>query len=139
MHKKFGRELRDGKLAFDFDANFQVESYLRHQGTSFVDRFDANSYLLMTKLLDYFDPAADYDNDLVAAYQRISGRNLVVSFSTDWRFTTARSREIVQAMVRAEVDVSFAEINTEFGHDSFLMPVSDYLGVFGAYMKGIST
>ena len=139
MHQKFGRELRDGKLAFDFHANFQVESYLRHQGTSFVDRFDANSYLLMTKLLDYFDPAADYDGDLVAAYQRISGRNLVVSFSTDWRFATARSREIVQAMVRAEADVSFVEINTEFGHDSFLMPIPDYLGVFGAYMKGIST
>jgi len=139
MRQKFGRELREGKLTFDFDVNFQVESYLHHQGTAFVDRFDANSYLLMTKLLDYFDPASEYGGDLVSAYKRIKARNLVISFSTDWRFNTARSREVVQAMVRAGVDVSFAEINTEFGHDSFLMPVPEYLKVFGAYMKGIST
>jgi homoserine O-acetyltransferase len=139
MRQKFGRELRENKLTFDFDVNFQVESYLHHQGTAFVDRFDANSYLLMTKLLDYFDPAADYDGNLVAAYQRIKARNLVMSFSTDWRFNTARSREVVQAMMRADVDVSFAEISTEFGHDSFLMPVPDYLRIFGAYMEGIQT
>jgi homoserine O-acetyltransferase len=139
MRQKFGRELREGELTFDFDVNFQVESYLRHQGTAFVDRFDANSYLLMTKLLDYFDPADDYDGDLVAAFKRIQARSLVVSFSTDWRFTTARSREVVRAMVRAGVDVSFTEINAEFGHDSFLMPVPDYMNVFGAYMTGIET
>ena len=139
MRQKFGRELREGKLTFDFDVNFQVESYLRHQGTAFVDRFDANSYLLMTKLLDYFDPAVDFGGDLVAAYKRIKARSLVLSFSTDWRFTTARSREVVQAMVRAGVDVSFAEISAEFGHDSFLMPVPDYMNVFGAYMTGIRT
>ena len=139
MRHKFGRELREGKLTFDFDVNFQVESYLRHQGTAFVDRFDANSYLLMTKLLDYFDPAADYGGDLVAAYKHIKARSLVLSFSTDWRFNTARAREVVQAMVRAGVDVSFAEISTTFGHDSFLMPVPDYLNVFGAYMQAVST
>ncbi len=139
MRQKFGRELREGKLTFDFDVNFQVESYLRHQGTAFVDRFDANSYLLMTKLLDYFDPAADYGGDLVAAYKHIKARSLVLSFSTDWRFNTARAREVVQAMVRAGVDVSFAEISTTFGHDSFLMPVPDYLNVFGAYMQAVST
>jgi homoserine O-acetyltransferase len=139
MGQKFGRELRDGRLTFDFDVNFQVESYLRHQGTSFVDRFDANSYLLMTKLLDYFDPAADFDADLVAAYRRIRARNLVLSFSSDWRFTTARAREVVQAMMDAGVDVSFAEVRTEFGHDSFLMPVDDYLRVLGAYMGSITT
>jgi homoserine O-acetyltransferase len=138
MSQKFGRELQEGKLAFDFDANFQVESYLRHQGTSFVNRFDANTYLLMTKLLDYFDPAADFGDNLVAAYKRISARSLVVSFSTDWRFTTARSREVVEAMVHAGADVSFAEIISDAGHDSFLMPIPDYLNVFGAYMKGIS-
>ncbi len=139
MRQKFGRELRDGRLTFDFDVNFQVESYLRHQGTSFVDRFDANSYLLMTKLLDYFDPAAEFDGDLVQAYRRIQARNVVISFSSDWRFNTARSLEVVHAMLRAGVDVSFAEIRTEFGHDSFLMPVPDYLRVFGAYMGSIET
>jgi homoserine O-acetyltransferase len=139
MREKFGRELRDGKLTFDFDVNFQVESYLRHQGTSFVDRFDANSYLLMTKLLDYFDPAADYGDDLVDAFRRIQASNLVLSFSTDWRFTTARSLEVVHALMRAGANVSFAEVTSEFGHDSFLMPVPDYIKVFSAYMGSIDT
>jgi homoserine O-acetyltransferase len=139
MRQKFGRELREGRLTFDFDINFQVESYLRHQGTAFVDRFDANSYLLMTKLLDYFDPAAEFGGDLVAALRRVQARSLVLSFSTDWRFTTARSLEVVHAMMKAGGDVSFAEIDAEFGHDSFLMPVPDYLRVFGAYMLGIPT
>lgn len=139
MRQKFGRDLREGKLTFDFDVNFQVESYLRHQGTSFVDRFDANTYLLMTKLLDYFDPAADFDQSLVAAYRRIKAKCLVVSFSTDWRFTTRRAREVVETMVRAQVDVSFAEIVSEFGHDSFLISIDDYVDVFGAYMHSIQT
>ena len=139
MRQKFGRELREGRLTFDFDINFQVESYLRHQGTAFVDRFDANSYLLMTKLLDYFDPAAEFGGDLVAALRRVQARSLVLSFSTDWRFTTERSLEVVHAMMKAGGEVSFAEINAAFGHDSFLMPVPDYLRVFGAYMLGIPT
>jgi homoserine O-acetyltransferase len=139
MRQKFGRELREGRLTFDFDVNFQVESYLRHQGTAFVDRFDANSYLLMTKLLDYFDPAAEFGGDLVAAFRRVQARSLVLSFSTDWRFTSARSLEVVHAMMKAGVEVSFAEIKAEFGHDSFLMPVHDYLRVFAAYMEGIPT
>ena len=139
MRLKFGRELREGRLTFDFDVNFQVESYLRHQGTSFVDRFDANSYLLMTKLLDYFDPAAPFDGSLVEAFRRIRAHSLVLSFSSDWRFTTARSREVVAALMEAKRDVSFAEVSTEFGHDSFLMPVPDYLRLFAAYMGSIST
>jgi len=139
MRQKFGRELREGRLTFDFDVNFQVESYLRHQGTSFVDRFDANSYLLMTKLLDYFDPAADYGGDLVEALRRVRAASLVLSFSSDWRFTTARSLEVVYALMRAGADVSFAEIRTEYGHDSFLMPIPDYLRLFGAYMESIET
>ena len=138
MRQKFGRDLREGKLTFDFDVNFQVESYLRHQGTAFVDRFDANSYLLMTKLLDYFDPASEFDGDLVAAYRRVQARCLVLSFSTDWRFTSARSLEVVHAMMKAGAEVSFAEIEAEYGHDSFLMPVPDYLNIFGAYMRAIA-
>ena len=85
------------------------------------------------------EQSADYGGDLVAAYKQIKARSLVLSFSTDWRFNTARAREVVQAMVRAGVDVSFAEISTTFGHDSFLMPVPDYLNVFGAYMQAVST
>ena len=139
MRLKFGRELREGRLTFDFDVNFQVESYLRHQGTSFVDRFDANSYLLMTKLLDYFDPAEPYGGSLVEAFRRIRAHSLVLAFSSDWRFTTARSREVVTALLEARRDVSFAEIGTEFGHDSFLMPVPGYLHVFRAYMQSITT
>ena len=139
MRQKFGRELRNDKFTYDFDVNFQVESYLRHQGTSFVDRFDANTYLLMTKLLDYYDPAADYGDDLVQACQQIQASALVVSFSSDWRFTTARAKEFVQAMMRANVNVSFAEIESEFGHDSFLMTIADYEAVFGGYMQSIAT
>ena len=139
MRQKFGRELREGKLTFDFDVNFQVESYLHHQGTSFVDRFDANCYLLMTKLLDYFDPAATHGGDLVEAFRRIEARSLVLSFSTDWRFTTARSLEVVHALMRAGAQVSFTEIEADFGHDSFLMPIKDYLRLFSAYMGSIST
>ena len=105
MGQKFGRELHDAKFTYDFDVNFQVESYLRYQGQSFVDRFDANSYLLMTKLLDYFDPAADYGDDLIAACRQIQSRCLVLSFSTDWRFTTARARELVYALVKQAAPV----------------------------------
>ena len=137
MGQKFGRALRDAKISYDFDANFQVESYLRHQGQSFVERFDANTYLLMTKLLDYFDPAADYDGSLVAACRQIQARCLVLSFSTDWRFTTARAREVVHALLEAEVEVSFADIDAQFGHDSFLMAIPDYLRVFETFMGSI--
>jgi len=139
MAQKFGRQLREKKITFDFDVNFQVESYLRHQGTSFVDRFDANTYLLMTRLLDYFDPAAGYDGDLMTAYRRIKARCLVLSFSTDWRFNSERAREVVYELVRAQVNVSFAEIASEFGHDSFLISIDDYLAVFSSYMQSIRT
>jgi len=137
MRQKFGRELRDAKLTYDFDVNFQVESYLRYQGRSFVDRFDANSYLLMTKLLDYFDPAADYGGDLIAACRHIRARCLVLSFSTDWRFTTSRARELVHAMLKAEVKVSFTDIQAQFGHDSFLMAIPDYQRLLQSFMRSI--
>ena len=138
MLKKFGRDLREGRLNFHFDPEFQVESYLRYQGASFVDRFDANTYLLMTKTLDYFDPAAACGGDLAAALEPAQARFLVVSFSSDWRFAPTRSREIVRALVKAGHEVSYVDIEAEQGHDSFLLPISRYMDVFGAYMKRVA-
>ena len=126
MHEKFGRELKAEKPNYNFDVEFQVESYLRHQGASFVNRFDANTYLLMTKALDYFDPARDYNDNLVDAFKRIKAKSLVISFTSDWRFSTERSEEIVNAMMLAERDVSSCIIQSISGHDSFLMPIDDY-------------
>nr|VFK59116.1 MAG: homoserine O-acetyltransferase [Candidatus Kentron sp. TUN]VFK67805.1 MAG: homoserine O-acetyltransferase [Candidatus Kentron sp. TUN] len=138
MRAKFDRELREAKFNFGFeDPEFQVEGYLRHQGKSFVDKFDANTYLLMTKVLDYFDPAADYDGELVVALSRIKARCFVLSFTSDWRFSPARSKEIVNAMLRARVDVSYAEVVEHNGHDAFLMPIPYYLEVFRAFMGSI--
>ncbi len=138
MGTKFGRELHEGKLNFNFGSEFQVESYLRYQGRSFVERFDANTYLLMTKTLDYFDPAADFDHDLTAAFHRAKARFLVVSFTTDWRFSPARSREIVKALVDAGRGVSYVEIAAEHGHDAFLMPIPRYTELLAAYMRQVA-
>ncbi len=138
MRAKFGRELREGRLNFNFDVEFQIESYLRYQGSSFVDKFDANTYLLMTKALDYFDPAARYGDDLVRALERASSRFLVMSFTTDWRFSPVRSREIVRALIQADKPVSYAEIAAEHGHDAFLAPIPHYRAVFGNYMRRVA-
>ena len=140
MRAKFGRELREGKMNFNFnfDTEFQVESYLRHQGHAFVDRFDANTYLLITKTLDYFDPAADFDEDLSAAFHRTQARFLVIAFTSDWRFAPARSREIVRALVRAGREVSYAEIPSEYGHDAFLMPIPLYHEVLRSYLARVA-
>ncbi len=135
MRSKFGRDLREGKLNFGFDVDFQVESYLRYQGQSFVEKFDANTYLLMTKALDYFDPAADYDNDLAQALSRAQAQFMVVSFTSDWRFAPKRSREIVKALLDSQKNVSYAEIEAHHGHDAFLIPIPDYLEVFSTYMN----
>jgi len=135
MRSKFGRDLREGKLNFGFDVDFQVESYLRYQGQSFVEKFDANTYLLMTKALDYFDPAADYDNDLAQALAQAESKFLLVSFTSDWRFAPKRSREIVKALLDSKKDVSYAEIEAHHGHDAFLIPIPDYLDVFSTYMN----
>ena len=137
LHAKFGRELRDGKFKFGYDVEFQIESYLRHQGRAFVERFDANTYLLMTKSLDYFDPAADFDNDIAAALQRCQARFLVVSFSSDWRFSPAKSRELVRALLDVDKDVSYIDVDSEQGHDSFLLPVPVYHDVLRNYFTGI--
>ena len=138
MRDKFGRELREGKLNFGFDVDFQVESYLRYQGRSFVDRFDANTYLLMTKTLDYFDPAEPYGGDLGLALSKASAQFLVISFTSDWRFAPQRSREITRALLQAEKRVSYIEIDAHQGHDAFLIPIPHYMNVFGSYMKNIS-
>lgn len=139
MREKFGRELREGKLNFGFDVDFQVESYLRYQGKSFVDRFDANTYLLMTKALDYFDPAIDYDDNLVTALEHAKAKFLLISFTSDWRFAPERSREMSQALVAAKKDVSYVEITAHQGHDAFLIPIPEYMAAFGAYMNKIAS
>ncbi len=138
MRDKFGRELRDGKISYDFDVEFQVESYLRYQGRSFVDRFDANTYLLMTKALDYFDPAAAYGHDLAKALAGVEAKFLVISFTSDWRFAPSRSREIVKALMDSGKDVTYAEIEAHHGHDAFLVKIPRYLAVFHNYMAQVS-
>ncbi|MYB88570.1 MAG: homoserine O-acetyltransferase [Proteobacteria bacterium] len=139
MREKFGRDLRKGTLNFGFDVEFQVESYLRYQGKSFVDRFDANTYLIMTKALDYFDPGLDYDDDLSRAFESTSADFLVVSFTGDWRFSPARSREIVRALIAAKKKVSYVEIEAELGHDAFLTPIPEYHNVLRSYINALST
>lgn len=138
MRSKFGRELREGKINYNFGTEFQVESYLRYQGKSFVNRFDANTYLLMTKALDYFDPAGKFDDDLSKAVEAATCKFLVISFSTDWRFAPERSREIVSALMHAKKHVSYAEIEAEHGHDAFLMKIDDYYKLFQHYMQKIA-
>lgn len=138
LDQKFGRELRHGRLRFDYDVEFQIESYLRHQGRSFVDRFDANSYLLLTKTLDYFDLAADTGGNLTRALEAASARFFVFSFDSDWRFPPARSREIVNALVAAGKGVSYAEIRSERGHDSFLLPIPHYHDLIRAALRQLA-
>ena len=137
MREKFGRELRDGAISFDFDVEFQVESYLNYQGEAFSRSFDANTYLLMTRALDYFDPAEEYDHDLARALSQAQTRFLVLSFTTDWRFSPERSREIVEALLAARRQVTYAEIDCPQGHDSFLINVPRYTSLFRAYMNAI--
>ncbi|MDE2149405.1 MAG: homoserine O-acetyltransferase [Gammaproteobacteria bacterium] len=140
MREKFGRLRRDSGQAygFNYDVEFEVESYLRHQGASFVERFDANTYLLMTKALDYFDPAREAGGDLATALHPATARFLVIAFAGDWRFAPERSREIVQALVRVGKRVSYAEIGSRFGHDDFLMPNAEYRRVLGAYLARVA-
>lgn len=138
MREKFGRELREGKLNFSFAPEFEVESYLHYQGEKFSTRFDANTYMLMTKALDYFDPARDFDNDLVKCLRQSTCDFLVVSFTTDWRFAPERSLEIVNALTHADKNVSYACIESTNGHDAFLLPIPRYLDLFHAYMERVA-
>jgi homoserine O-acetyltransferase len=134
LRDKFGRDVKSGDLAAAGDVQFQVESYLHHQGRSFSQRFDANTYLLMTRALDHFDPARDFGDDLVAALQRAQSNFLVVSFTSDWRFAPSRSKEIVDALIAARKNVVSAVIDTPHGHDAFLLPVPRYFDVLRAYL-----
>ena len=135
---KFGRSLRDGKVNFGFDVEFQIESYLRYQSEAFVKHFDANSYLLITKTLDYFDPAQAYGDNLTLALRDTLARFLVISFSSDWRFAPARSEEIVNALIDGNRPVSYIEIESELGHDSFLLPIRPYHRVLHTYMERVA-
>lgn len=139
MGEKFGRELRSGsfELGKAEPVEFQIESYLRYQGDSFANSFDANSYMRITKALDYFDLAREYGDDPVAAFSRAQAKFLVISFSTDWRFSPQRSREIVDALVGANKAVTYTEIESNFGHDAFLLPDQRYQQVFGRYLAGV--
>ncbi|MFV1983560.1 MAG: homoserine O-acetyltransferase [Thiohalomonadales bacterium] len=138
MGTKFGRELRESSLTYGYDADFQVESYLRYQGKSFAERFDANSYLLMTKALDYFDPAGEFDNNLSKALSNTKAKFFIAAFTSDWRFSPERSREIVKALLDTNIDVSYTEIEAHQGHDAFLMPIPHYYNVFMAYMDNVA-
>ncbi len=132
---KFGRSLRHGKAIYSYDVEFEIESYLRYQGDKFSKLFDANTYLLTTKALDYFDPAFEHDGDLAAAMARCTADFLVVSFSTDWRFSPERSREIVYALLHNRRNVSYAEIESGAGHDAFLLADAHYHAVLRSYFE----
>ncbi|MCE8017507.1 homoserine O-acetyltransferase [Halomonas sp. MCCC 1A17488] len=134
MGSKFGRDLRSEDLNFGYDVEFQVESYLRYQGDTFSTAFDANTYLLMTKALDYFDPAAEHGGVLADAVAPSRCPFLVVSFTSDWRFPPSRSRELANALTRAGKPVSYVNIDSPHGHDAFLLPEPRYQAVFAAFM-----
>ena len=145
MNEKFGRTLRTSvaQTAGDYlystqDVEFQIESYLRYQGDKFADYFDANTYLLITRALDYFDPARDFGGNLSEALARATCKFLLVSFVTDWRFAPSRSRELVKALLDKKRDVSYAEIDAPHGHDAFLLDDARYHGVVRAYFDAIA-
>ncbi len=136
MGAKFGRKLKDN-IKYSFDAEFEMESYLRYQGDKFAGEFDANTYLRMTRALDYYDPALACDGDLSEALAEVKAQYLVVSFTSDWRFSPARSREIVKALLDNECTVSYAEVTAAHGHDAFLMPDPQYHAILRSYLKNI--
>ncbi|MBU0592197.1 MAG: homoserine O-acetyltransferase [Gammaproteobacteria bacterium] len=139
MGEKFGRILRSGAYNFGYEVEFEIESYLRYQGDKFADSFDANTYLLMTKALDYFDPTHHHQHGSLSETLRAArSRFLVISFSTDWRFSPARSREIVKALLDNNLDVSYAEITAAHGHDAFLMEDPQYHYLVRAYMERVA-
>ncbi|MBK1665536.1 homoserine O-acetyltransferase [Rhodospirillum rubrum] len=137
LQSKFGRKLQDrASVTYGFDADFQVESYLRHQGANFVKRFDANSYLYITRAMDYFDLAAEHDGVLARAFQGTKVRFCVVSFTSDWLFPTAESRAVVRAMNAAAADVSFVEVTTDKGHDAFLLDEPEFHDTLQGFLDG---
>src|SRR5579885_1619410 len=138
LHRKFGRRFQDrANPTFSFDADFEVESYLRHQGISFVERFDANSYLYLTRAMDYFDLAADYNGFVANAFKNTPTRFCVISFTSDWLFPTSESRAIVHALNAAGARVSFAEIATDKGHDAFLLDEPELFAIVRGFLDGV--
>jgi homoserine O-acetyltransferase len=137
LHKKFGRDLQDrSDLSYGFDADFQVESYLRYQGESFVSRFDANSYLYITRAMDYFDLAKEYGGVLSKAFHKSTSRFCLVSFTSDWLYPTSESREIVRALNAAAANVSFVEVESDKGHDAFLLDEPDLFQILSGFLNG---
>ena len=140
LHRKFGRSLQDrSELTYGFDADFQVESYLRHQGFTFVDRFDANSYLYITRAMDYFDLAASFDGQLASAFRQSATRFCVLSFSSDWLFPTSGSRDLVEALTAVAANVSSCEFQTDRGHDSFLLDEPEFHRVLAGFLDGAAS
>jgi len=138
MANKFGRQLKQGRPTYSFDTDFEIESYLRHQGNKFAEYFDANTYLRITKVLDYFDPALDHGGNLARALAPAQARFLVVSFTTDWRFSPDRSREIVTALLHNRHHVTYAEIDAPHGHDAFLLDDARYHRLVAAYLERVA-
>jgi len=137
LHRKFGRTLQDrAEISYGFDADFQVESYLRHQGISFVERFDANSYLYITRAMDYFDLAAEHSGVLANAFQSIKTRFCVIAFSSDWLYPTAESKDIVRALNAVAANVSFVEIESDKGHDAFLLDEPQMFKTLSGFLNG---
>jgi homoserine O-acetyltransferase len=137
LHRKFGRNLQDRmRVSYGFEADFQVESYLRHQGSTFVERFDANSYLYITRAMDYFDLAAEYGGSLAKAFRNTPVRFCLVSFTSDWLFPTRESRAVVHALNAAAANVSFVEIATDKGHDAFLLDEPEFAATLEGFLNG---
>lgn len=140
LTEKFGRALQNrDKLAFGFDADFQIESYLRHQGISFVDRFDANAYLYITRAMDYFDIAARYGDNLAAAFKGLKARVCVLSFTSDWLYPTAESQHVVKALNASGARVSFVEVESDAGHDAFLLDTPDMVSALDGFLSAAAT
>ena len=138
LQEKFGRKLQErDDLKFSFDADFKIESYLRHQGSSFVERFDANSILYITRAMDYFDLTKQYKNGLIGAFKNQSTKFLVISFSSDWLYTTKENKDIVIALNASGVDVSYSEIETDKGHDSFLLNETEFLKTLKGFIDSM--
>ena len=134
MREKFGRDLKTSKLNFNYDVEFQIESYLKYQGEKFVTGFDANTYMLMTKSLDYFDPIKDMSQSLIKNLQKSKSKFLIISFTSDWRFPPKRSKEIVKLLLDNERNVSYSEISADGGHDAFLMGNHDYFDIMRSFI-----
>lgn len=136
MGAKFGRKLKDA-IKYSFDVEFEMESYLRYQADKFAKEFDANTYIRMTRALDYFDPASAFNGDLSATLKNVRAKFLVISFTSDWRFSPERSREIVKALLDNELSVKYAEVTAAHGHDAFLMPDNHYHAILRSYLDRI--